>query len=314
VQLHTTGHRRAAGGQIVAAAIASILFAGISVVGVTASSATTASKGTQITTSQGPFGTMLVVGSGKYAGYTLYYISSDVPPTYGCTTTIMTLGGQSGSCTGPSNDQKAEWPAITTTGAPIAGTGVKQNLLGTVTRTGIGSQVTYAGHPLYLFDGGPGQVFGEGWDEPGQPPYHGLWWLMAPSGLPLAWPGTLSTVTVGAGRTVLGAVMFTGGGFKTVPVYSFSGDTSGSSACTGACAVTWPPVLTSSSSGATKGLDASKLGSIKRSDGTVQVTYDNKPLYLYGDETPVKTSAGFAVVGNGNGVKASGGSFDLVTP
>ena len=237
-----------------------------------------------------------------------------MPPTYGCTTTILSLGGQAASCTGPSNDQKAEWPAITTNGSPVAGGGVQQSLLGTVTRKGIGTQVTYAGHPLYLFDSGPGQVFGEGDYEPGKPPFHGVWWLMAPTGRPLAWPETLSTVTLADGHSVLGAIMFTGGGFRAVPVYAFSGDTSSSSACTGGCAVTWPPLLTGSASGAAKGLEASKVASVKRSDGWVQVTYDGKPLYLYANETPVKEGQSFAVVGNGNGVKADGGTFELVTP
>jgi hypothetical protein len=50
------------------------------------------------------------------------------------------------------------------------GPGVSQGLLGRVYRKGIGWQVTYAGHPLYLFDDAPGAVTGEGWNEPGLPP------------------------------------------------------------------------------------------------------------------------------------------------
>ena len=93
--------------------------------------------GTVITTTQGPFGTMLVVGSGKYAGYTVYALTSDQPGSYGCSSTIIkTLPGGPGSCTGPSNDQKAEWPAVTTTGAPVAGPGVSSSLLGAVSRPG----------------------------------------------------------------------------------------------------------------------------------------------------------------------------------
>jgi len=90
---------------------------------------------------------MLDVGSGKYAGYTVYYITSDQPPTYGCTSKPINLFGMPIACTGPSNSQKAEWPAVTTKGAPIAGPGVSQKLLGTVQRAGVGEQVTYAGHP-----------------------------------------------------------------------------------------------------------------------------------------------------------------------
>ena len=148
-----------------------------------------------------------------------------------------------GSCSGDSSDKTAEWPAITTTGAPVAGPGVSQKLLGSVVRPGIGDQVTYAGHPLYLFDQGPGQITGEGWDEPSLPPWHGLWWLVSPSGTPLAWPETLTTASI-AGKTVLVATMLTGIGWKEFPVYSFTRDTATTSNCTGPCAIGWPPLLT----------------------------------------------------------------------
>jgi predicted lipoprotein with Yx(FWY)xxD motif len=42
------------------------------------------------------------------------------------------------------------WPPVTTTGAPIAGPGVKKSLLGTI-KLGRKTQVTYAGHPLYTY-------------------------------------------------------------------------------------------------------------------------------------------------------------------
>ena len=122
-------------------------------------SAAAKATGTVITTAPGPFGTQLVVGSGKYAGYSLYLLTSDQPSSSVCTATIIkTLPGGPGSCAGPSNDQKAEWPAITTNGSPVAGAGVQESLLGVRTRPGIGVQITYAGHLLYLFDQGPGQV------------------------------------------------------------------------------------------------------------------------------------------------------------
>ena len=273
-----------------------------------------ATGGTVIAASQGTFGTMLIVGSGKYAGYTLYFISSDQLPKFGCTTALVNLGGPSISCTGKSNDQKAEWPAITTKGAPVAGPGVSQKLLGTVTRKGIGTQVTYAGHPLYLFDQSPGQLTGEGWFEPSIPPFHGVWWLMTPTGLPLPWPGTLSQTTIADGRDVLGAIMLTGGGFKTAPVYTFSGDSASTVSCTGACAVVWPPVLTSSLPAASTSAIASKIGSFKLPDGTYQVTYAGKPLYLYSDESVVQKNGQRIIAGSGSGVKSNGGSFELVTP
>jgi predicted lipoprotein with Yx(FWY)xxD motif len=276
--------------------------------------ATAAGKatGTVITTTQGPFGTMLVVGSGKYAGYTVYAITSDQPGSFGCTATIIkTLPGGPGSCTGPSNDQKAEWPAVTTTGAPVAGPGVSKSLLGTVVRPGIGDQVTYGGHPLYLFDQMAGAVSGQGWDEPTLPPWHGLWWVLNPSGQFQAWPETLTTTQI-AGKTVLAALMLTGIGWERFPVYSYSKDTSSSSQCGGTCAVAWPPVISSGSPALVGAVSRSSLGTLTRSGGTTQLTYNGKPLYLDANEAIAPVNGIFQAVGSGNGAKVNGGTFDLV--
>jgi predicted lipoprotein with Yx(FWY)xxD motif len=270
--------------------------------------------GTVISTRQGAFGTMLVVGSGKFAGYSLYLFTGDNGGTYACTATIVkSLPGGPGSCSGDSTDKTAEWPAITTNGAPVAGTGVSQTLLGSVVRPGIGDQVTYAGHPLYLFDQGPGQITGEGWDEPSLPPWHGLWWLVSPSGTPLAWPETLTTASI-AGKTVLVATMLTGIGWEEFPVYSFTRDTATTSNCTGPCAIGWPPLLTNGKPAVEGKLTAASLGTVMRSNGTAQVTYAGKPLYLFAYEGIAPQGMGYVATGSGNGVKVDGGVFDLVTP
>ncbi len=169
------------------------------------------------------FGRSLAVGSGPFKNFTLYYISSDHGHSYGCTTGATSTPVGPITCTGPSNDKNAEWPAITTNGRPVAGPGVSRALLGRVFRKGVGWQVTYAGHPLYLFDQQPGAVTGEGWFEPGLPPWHGIWWLMSPGGQPVPWAGTLTTARVG-GQTVLAEPFMTGIGWVKFPVYTFSGD------------------------------------------------------------------------------------------
>jgi predicted lipoprotein with Yx(FWY)xxD motif len=254
---------------------------------------------------------MLVVGSGKYAGYSLYLLTSDQATGSVCTAVIQRLPGGRGSCTGPSSDPKAEWPAITTDGPPAAGAGVSQSLLGVLKRAGIGEQVTYAGHPLYLFDQGPGQVTGEGWDEPSLPPWHGVWWLVSPSGAALAWPGTLTTTDI-AGKTVLATMMLTGIGWEPFPVYSYSKDGPSSSACTGPCAAAWPPVLTKGRVGLESPLASANVSAIKLADGTDQVTYKGKPLYLYGAEAIAPQGMTYVATGSGNGAKVGGGTFDLV--
>ena len=59
------------------------------------------------------------------------------------------------------------WPPLLTHGTPVARTGVKQSLLGKIRRADGTQQVTYAGHPLYLYvgDSKPGQTNGEGSQE-----------------------------------------------------------------------------------------------------------------------------------------------------
>jgi predicted lipoprotein with Yx(FWY)xxD motif len=278
-----------------------------------ASAAPRATTGTVIAARSGVFGPMLIVGSGKYAGYTLYMITSDVPPTYGCTTKVQNILGHPGSCAGKPNDQKAEWPAITTVGAPVAGPGVQQRLLGEVDRAGVGKQVTYGGHPLYLFETSPGEITGEGWDEPSLPPWHGVWWLISPAGTPVAWPGTLTTMKLG-GKIVLAELMMTGAGWFAFPVYSYTKDTASSSACTGACAVAWPPLLSTGTPSLIGLLAAASVSELTRPDGTTQLVYKGKPLYLFSEEGIKVLPTGFAATGAGSGRALSGGTFRLVTP
>jgi predicted lipoprotein with Yx(FWY)xxD motif len=303
-------------GRIAAACAVAATVAVVPLIAGTVSNASAAGAGTTITTSNGPFGTMLVAGSGKYAGYSLYLITSDQPPSFGCTSTVIKLGpGTTISCTGASNDQDAEWPALTTTGAPVAGPGVSQKLLGMVKRPGIGTQVTYAGHPLYLFDDKPGPVSGEGWFEPTLPPWHGVWYPVSAQGLAVPWAGMLTPSPI-AGQTVLTAQLYDGNSLHDFPVYSLSSDTASKSECNGACAGTWPPLLTSGTPGVTAPLKSSDLGTLKRADGTLQVTYRGKPLYLYSLEGIIKNAAGGGhAAGNGNGKQGpDGGTFSLVTP
>jgi predicted lipoprotein with Yx(FWY)xxD motif len=307
--------RRARVSRIVAAFALTATLAAVPLLAGTASNASAAGAGITISTAVGPFGTMVVAGSGKFADFAVYFITSDQPPNYGCKATkVATVLGPY-LCTGLPGNQNADWPALTTKGPPVAGPGISQSLLGTVTRAGIGMQVTYAGHPLYLFDQKPLQTSGVGWDEPGIPAAHGLWYLLSPAGVPLPWSQMLATTTVGT-RTVLGALM-EDGVLHTFPVYSLSTDTATTSTCTGACALTWPPLLTAGTPGLIDGLSSADVGTLKLPDGTLQVTYRGKPLYLYSRESIAKntTGPGSHVLGNGNGQKSpGGGTFSLVTP
>jgi predicted lipoprotein with Yx(FWY)xxD motif len=106
--------------------------------------------------------------------------------------------------------------------------------------------------------------------------------------------GTLQTARIG-GVTVLANA-------KGLTLYSFAPDTATRSACYGSCAVYWPPVTGPVTAG--PGVTG-KLATIKRSDGSVQATYDGHPLYTYiGD-----SAAGQA---HGNNLNLNGGLWHEV--
>jgi predicted lipoprotein with Yx(FWY)xxD motif len=74
-------------------------------------------------------------------------------------------------------------------------------------------------------------------------------------------------------------------------VYLFEKDEGTESYCTGACAAVWPPLETSTAPHAGAGVQSGALGTIKRDDGDMQVTYHGHPLYYYAADasTPGKT-------------------------
>lgn len=82
----------------------------------------------------------------------------------------------------------------------------------------------------------------------------------------------------------LGAVLVDSEGFT---MYTFGKDKGATSACYGPCAEGWPPVTTNGTPSAGEGAVSSKIGTTKRKDGTMQVTYAGHPLYTYiGDSSP----------------------------
>src|SRR5262245_29025946 len=81
---------------------------------------------------------------------------------------------------------------------------------------------------------------------------------------------------VGTANTKLGRILVNSNG-RTL--YLFGKDRNGKSVCSGQCASFWPPVLTSGKPRVMKGARASLIGTTKRSDGRLQVTYNHHPLY-----------------------------------
>jgi predicted lipoprotein with Yx(FWY)xxD motif len=73
---------------------------------------------------------------------------------------------------------------------------------------------------------------------------------------------------------------------KKQAIYIFERDSEGKTVCYGECAEAWPPVFTKGDPKAGKGVNASLLGTVKRRDGRLQVTYAGQPLYFYAHEGP----------------------------
>jgi predicted lipoprotein with Yx(FWY)xxD motif len=75
-------------------------------------------------------------------------------------------------------------------------------------------------------------------------------------------------------------------------LYLFEKDKSSKSACSGACASAWPPLIATGKPRAGSGVNASLLGETKRSDGRMQVTYNHHPLYFFVKDTKKGQTAG----------------------
>jgi predicted lipoprotein with Yx(FWY)xxD motif len=101
--------------------------------------------------------------------------------------------------------------------------------------------------------------------------------------------GKTAGATSGEGTAVVlsdsqfGQILFDS---KRQAIYIFERDEQSKSNCYGDCAEAWPPVFTEGKPRAGKGVDQSLLGTTKRRDGKLQVTYSGKPLYYYAHEGP----------------------------
>ena len=112
------------------------------------------------------------------------------------------------------------------------------------------------------------------------------------------------TTTISTARTGLGRVVVDASG-RTL--YLFEKDKRGHSACSGACASYWPPVLTTAKPVAAAGTQRSLLGTIRRANGTKQVTYAGHPLYrFFGDTKRGQT--------NGEGLHDFGAGWYVLSP
>jgi predicted lipoprotein with Yx(FWY)xxD motif len=94
----------------------------------------------------------------------------------------------------------------------------------------------------------------------------------------IALSATRTGATVDLRKTSLGRVLVNSKGHT---LYLFKKDRNGKSSCSGSCAKFWPPLLRHGKPTAGSGVKASLLGTTRRSNGSLQVTYNKHPLYTY---------------------------------
>jgi predicted lipoprotein with Yx(FWY)xxD motif len=176
-------------------------------------------------------------------GMTLYYYTKDATGESVCY----------GNC------EKA-WPVFYAPSVS-APPGLESSDFGTFKRTDGALQTTFRGWPLYYWqkDTKPGDMTGEGVGK--------VWYILK---VP-AYTVMVST------KDALGNYLVDGQG-RTL--YWYTKDAAGVSACNGSCIQNWP-AFTTSGFVVPSALDPADFGTITRSDGTMQVTYKEYPLYYW---------------------------------
>jgi predicted lipoprotein with Yx(FWY)xxD motif len=115
--------------------------------------------------------------------------------------------------------------------------------------------------------------------------------------------GNQSGAVVKIGQSSLGPILVDAHG-KTL--YLWAHDKSAKSTCNGDCAAYWPPLVTRAKPIALAGARAGLLGTSRRNDGRMQVTYAGHPLYYFvQDSKPGQTK--------GEGLTGFGGRWDPVS-
>lgn len=98
--------------------------------------------------------------------------------------------------------------------------------------------------------------------------------------------------TVAVADSSLGEILVDAEGMT---LYMFDPDEQGASTCYDDCAAAWPPLVVDSDPVAGEGVDESLLGTVERDDGSMQVTYNDWPLYYWAEDEAAGDTTGQAV-------------------
>lgn len=125
----------------------------------------------------------------------------------------------------------------------------------------------------------------------------------APSGAPPSQAAAHATIALAT--NALGEIIVDAAG-RTV--YAFTSDTAGEPTCYDDCATAWPPLVVTDAAAlsAGAGLDASKLTTVDRTDGTKQVKYGDRPLYYFASDAAAGDTNGQGLFSMWYAVDAAG--------
>ncbi|SRR6266581_6342364 len=113
-----------------------------------------------------------------------------------------------------------------------------------------------------------------------------------------------SRTKVAVAKSPLGRILVDS---KGITLYDFPKDRGTTSSCYGACAALWPPLTTTGKPVAGHGVRALLLGTTKRKDGKLEVTYNGHPLYYFvSDRKPGQTT--------GQGLNQFGAPWWVLSP
>jgi predicted lipoprotein with Yx(FWY)xxD motif len=110
-------------------------------------------------------------------------------------------------------------------------------------------------------------------------------------------------ITITSAGSDFGPMLFDAAGQA---IYIWELEPTSTPQCYGDCAVAWPPVLTDGAPVATGDVQSGLLGTVQRTEGTTQVTYNGHPLYYYVDEGPGEVRC--------HNVATHGGLWWVITP
>jgi predicted lipoprotein with Yx(FWY)xxD motif len=80
-------------------------------------------------------------------------------------------------------------------------------------------------------------------------------------------------------------------------LYTFDNDSPGESACGSGCTDTWPPLIVAQGTSVQAGGDEADFGTLTRSDGSLQLTYHQEPLYYYSGDVSASDTNGDGLFG-----------------